>query len=404
MINEQNVDPPLLAPSEHQMWASPQEKSRSKMTAQEINEKYIRGEQRIITESNREKLPNFVEALNKPGYMDLQPFYQRRIRWDPERQSRLIESFIINVPVPPVFLYERNYNSYEVMDGQQRITSVRDFYENKLKLAGLELWPELNGMRYTDLPSKIRAGIDRRSISSIVLLKESAPDDEEAVLLRQLVFERLNTGGVKLEKQEIRNALYQGRFNNLLLRLSRNNTFRSAWHLPLYTPEEKENQKLPIYGIPFFQKMEDLDVILRFFALRHVRHYKLGMQGFLDLYMVRSLNFGDQDIEFLEDLFIQTLSLANAIYGELLFRPFDPLSNDWLEKPTKAFYDSVMVGLSGFIAAKERLIERREAIIENTKNLFRDSEPGTFTGRGNTKKDIEDRITLFANMIRSVLA
>lgn len=403
MTNEDVLDG-QLAPAEQDMWIVREEKSRSKMTAQEINEKYIRGEQRIITESNREKLPNFVEALGKPGYMDLQPFYQRRVRWDAERQSRLIESFIINVPVPPVFLYERNYNSYEVMDGQQRITAVRDFYENKLKLAGLELWPELNGMRYTDLPSKIRAGIDRRSISSIVLLKESAPDDEEAVLLRQLVFERLNTGGVKLEKQEIRNALYQGKFNDLLLRLSRLDTFRSAWNLPLFTAEERENQTLPIYSVPFFQKMEDLDVILRFYALRHVKHYKLGMQGFLDLYMVRSLNFQESDVVFLEELYTETILLGKDIYGDLLFKPFDPITETWVDKPTKAFYDSVMVGLSMFLDQRETLVQKRAEIVEATKNLFRLHEAGTFTGRGNTKKDIEDRITLFIDMIRNTLA
>lgn len=402
MSNE--VQTEQLAPSEQRMWIAPEEKSRLKMTAQDINEKYIRGEQRIITEANREKLPNFVEALNKPGYMDLQPFYQRRIRWDAERQSKLIESFIINVPVPPVFLYERNFNSYEVMDGQQRITAIKDFYENKLKLAGLELWPELNGMRYTDLPTKVRAGIDRRSISSIVLLKESAPDEEEAVLLRQLVFERLNTGGVRLEKQEIRNALYQGPFNDLLIKLAKHDLFRAAWNLPLYTSEESQNQKLPIYTMPFFQKMEDVDVILRFFALRHVANYKLGMQGFLDLYMVRSLNFNVEDVSFLEELFVDTISLASDIYGQHLFRPFDAAKDDWSDKPQKAFYDVIMVGLSRFINERETLIGRREQIIENTKELFRTHEQGTFTGRGNTKRDIEERISLFTGMVRNVIA
>lgn len=84
------------------------------MTDQEINDKYDLREKRIVTESNREKLPNFVDALRRPDYIDLQPFYQRRERWAPERQSKLIESFIINIPVPPLFLYEKSYNSYEV--------------------------------------------------------------------------------------------------------------------------------------------------------------------------------------------------------------------------------------------------------------------------------------------------
>lgn len=119
-----------LSKSEQVMWLNaPREKSQ-KLTVSEINEKYEKGEQRIVTETNREKLPNFVDALKRNSYMEPRPFYQRRARWDEERQSKLIESFIINIPVPPVFLYERAYNSYEVMDGQQRITAISDFYTN----------------------------------------------------------------------------------------------------------------------------------------------------------------------------------------------------------------------------------------------------------------------------------
>jgi hypothetical protein len=393
----------IKTPAEENMWSQAEQKSNNNMTASQINDKYIRGEQRIITESNREKLPNFVEALKRHDYMDLQPFYQRRVRWDVERQSRLIESFIINVPVPPIFLYERKYNSYEVMDGQQRITAIQHFYENMFALKGLEVWPELNGMRYKDLPSQIRAGIDRRSISSIVLLKESAPDDEEAILVRQLVFERLNTGGVKLEKQEIRNALYQGRLNDLLLKLSKDDIFRSAWDLPRFNPDENRNYNLKIYSMPFFQKMEDLEVILRFFALRHVEHYKFGMAGFLDLYMIRSSSFTEDDINILENLFIRTINLAHKIYGDLIFRPYDKDKNEWSDKPQKAFHDSVMVGLSYFLDDSEFLIDNREEVINETRILFEQHENGVFTGRGNTKKDTEDRINFYIEMLRRIV-
>ena len=78
----------------------------------------------------------------------------------------------MNIPAPPVFLYEKEYNSYEVMDGQQRISALRDFYEGNFELAALKQWPEINGRTYQTLPDKIRAGLDRRSITSIVLLKE----------------------------------------------------------------------------------------------------------------------------------------------------------------------------------------------------------------------------------------
>jgi hypothetical protein len=175
----------IIAPAEEKMWERSSSKNgKHQMTDEEINNKYEQGQQRILTEMNREKLPSFAESLKKPNYMDVSPFYQRRLRWDKTKQSQLIESFLINIPVPPIILYEREYNSYEVMDGQQRITAIKDFYNNNLKLEGLELWSELNGRTYQQLPDKIKAGIDRRAISSIVLITESTQSTEEAFFLK----------------------------------------------------------------------------------------------------------------------------------------------------------------------------------------------------------------------------
>ena len=184
---------------EQKMWKEKAtEKNKKGPSKTNIVAKYHSREKRIMTEINREKLPSFAEALKKPGYMNLQPFYQRRSRWDKQKQSRLIESFIVNIPIPPIILYEQDYNSYEVIDGQQRITAIKDFYENKLKLTGLEFWPELNGLTYQELNQIIKAGIDRRSISTITIVTESTADPEEAMLLKQLAFERINTRGVDL--------------------------------------------------------------------------------------------------------------------------------------------------------------------------------------------------------------
>jgi probable addiction module antidote protein len=224
----------LLAPSEQQLWVKLPKERPLHVTDAEINERYARGEGRIVIETNREKIPGFVGLLQQPNYMDLRPFYQRRPRWSVAKQSLLIESFIMNIPVPPVFLYEKEYNSYEVMDGQQRITALQEFFGGKFELSDLKQWPEINGRtyQYQTLPEKIKAGLDRRSITSIVLLKESTSCEEEASSLRETVFERLNTGGVELTRQEIRNALYRGRMNNLIDRLSRMPVFRKAWGIP----------------------------------------------------------------------------------------------------------------------------------------------------------------------------
>ena len=381
------------------MWLKKSSDSERRLNDDEINTKYAKRELRIVTEMNREQLPNFVDALKRPNWMELRPFYQRRPRWDPVRQSKLIESFIMNIPVPPLFVYESDLAKYEVMDGQQRITAIRDFYTNKLELEGLEQWPELNGRIYDKLPGEIRKGIDRRSISYFVLLKESAVTSEEEALLRQQVFERLNTGGVKLSQQEIRNSIYHGKFNSLLLDLVKHPVFRAAWGIPQHTAEEDKNPPDELLAIPLYAQMRDVEIALRFFALRHAEHYQRGMAGFLDLYMVRTRAFTDADIEAARDLFTQTLDVAHAIYGDLLFRPWDAERNAWNPRPQVAFADAVMVGISRHLALSKILTARKDEILNGTKHLFENNPPGTFTGQRNTKKDVQQRIALFDAML-----
>ena len=391
----------MYSDSEQKMWNVEPKENDATLSVSQINEKYENGEQRIVTETNREKLPNFVNALERENYMEVRPFYQRRSRWDEERQSKLIESFIINIPVPPVFLYEKAFDSYEVMDGQQRITAITDFYSNRFALKGLDLWPELNGMKYSDLPNKIRSGLDRRSISSIILLKESAPDEEDAIFLRQLVFERLNTGGIKLERQEIRNSLSSGSFNDMLFKLAQNNTFRKIWGLPKFEPVEIDNHKMPIYKKSFFKKMEDIEVILRFFTLRHMEHYKYGIQGFLDLYMVRSTNFKNYDLDFLKSLFEETLNTAHSIYGDDVFKVYD--NGITKGKPVKGMYDAIMVSLSELVPDHHKFIEKKNIIVKSTKELFDEKGSSSITGRASTKSDLENRINLFRQLFLSSL-
>ncbi len=385
------------------MWEAPTRVPQPKTLDEEINAKYAKRELRIVTESNREQLPNFVEALKRPDWMELRPFYQRRPRWDKVRQSKLIESFVMNIPVPPLFVYESAIAKYEVMDGQQRITAILDFYTNKLKLEGLEQWPELNGRIYDKLPSEIRKGIDRRSISYIVLLKESALTSEDEALLRQEVFERLNTGGIKLSHQEIRNALYQGKLNSLLFELVKNETFRRIWAMPKHSESAELNRAEELLSDRNYVTMRDVEIVLRFFALRHAEHYQRGMKGFLDLYMVRARKFTDEDISRLRGLFEETVGIGYAIYGDLFARPWDKEKNSWAARAHIAFSDAVTVGISRHLTSAEQLIAKREPIIEATRILFEKYPQGTFTGRGNTKRDVQDRIQFFEDMLKEQL-
>ena len=185
-----------------------EEKNKNMLSDEEINEKYQKGEARIVTEQGAIKLPLVKEIFSSNNY-ERKPIYQRRITWDNKKRSRLIESFIINIPVPPIFMYEIEFGRYEVMDGLQRISTIIDFYSDLYELEGLTEWPELNGKKYSELPQKIKEGIDRRQLSMVSLLKESAKTQLQEQKMKRMVFERLNTGGVKLEDQEIRNALYE---------------------------------------------------------------------------------------------------------------------------------------------------------------------------------------------------
>jgi hypothetical protein len=147
---------------------------------------------------------------------------------------------LLNIPIPPIFLFENDYSQYEIMDGKQRLEAITGYLDNTFPLRGLEYWPELDGSRFGDLPPTIQRGLLRRTINAIVLLAETSRLANAEIDVRMALFKRLNTGGVRLNAQELRNALYPSRFNELLITLSKWDVFRSTWRIPKYTPEEDE--------------------------------------------------------------------------------------------------------------------------------------------------------------------
>jgi len=387
-----------LAPFEKKMWKSlPPNTPNHPRFDRDTYQRYDFKETPIVTEINREKLPRFVESLKLSNYIEMRSFYQRRGRWTATMKSRLIESFILNIPVPSIILYQQDFKPYEVLDGEQRISAIQEFYENKLKLTELEILPELNGDTYNTLPQKIRANIDRRSISSIAILAELTSNPEADKFLKQKTFERLNTGILKLSQQEMRNILYGGKFNELLLELARYPRFAEAWGIPT-GDNSRDLEKNSIY-----EKMEDAELVLRFFALRNIEHYRMEMPEFLDLYMMKSLNFSMHDINFLEDTFIETISLAYYVYGQHLFKPFDPHSQTWSEQSNRFYYDVTMLGFNKHLFDAYQLMSGRDRVIEATKNLFNQPEARFLTGGGTSKAEIQERLGIFDEMLSQVI-
>lgn len=373
-------------------------------TDEEINEKYLKGEVRIVTEQARYPLCTIKDMFNGNDYI-LNPDFQRRLRWDSIKQSKLIESFIINVPIPPIFLYEKEYSVYEVMDGLQRITAIKEFYEDKYALDGLEIWPELNGKKYSTLPEQVRKGIDRRYISSIILLKETAKDPKTATALKQLVFSRINSGGAKLEDQEYRNALYPGIFNDLTIELARNETFCDIFEIPF--PVETENPvSVELRENSKYKTMKDVETVLRFFAMLKIDSWEsITLSKFLDLFLEHANKLPEDAIAYYKNLFERTIQLAYDIYGEKTFCMWKKNSKGdsyrWTKRATIVLYDPLMVVLSENIDKSERFISMKDDIINGTKDLFENNED-LLNGRNTSSSNVKERIRVFREYFNSL--
>lgn len=381
-------------------------------TDEEINTKYKKGEIRIITEQARYPIKN-IRGMLESGDYKRNPEYQRRKRWDNGKKSRLIESFIINVPLPPIFLYEYEYSKYEVMDGLQRLTAINDFYMDSFALEGLEYWQELEGKKYSELPSEIKAGIDRRYLSSIILLQETAKDDKEAEELKQIVFERLNSGGEDLTAQETRNALYPGKFNQLCIELSKNEIFKKMWRIPSYEEmlDEKKLIDERIYRlteIERYKTMEDVELILRFFAFRFLSLYNHIMRDFLDEYLKQANKWSDNTLTKLRQCFIDTIELGYNIFAKDAFTLIGLQKND---KPsntvTKTIYEPLMQSLSKYLEYKDKLLEYKKEIntnkFSNKNDLILPNGKELFDGKYAHKGVLEKRIEYFDKLFEQYI-
>ncbi|MBI6571445.1 hypothetical protein B0A91_18620 [Pseudomonas syringae] len=318
----------------------------------------------------------------------INPEFQRRDRWDEERQSRLIESLLMNVPIPPVFLGEDDYGFYVVLDGRQRLTAIQSFLNNTLALKGLVVWDDLNGLRFNEL---VKRGLDkhltRRFLSAIALLKESSP------AIKYDVFDRLNTGGVKANEMEVRNAVFRGPFTDALHKLSRHPEFCKAWEIPIDPIEAQSN--------PIYQKMIDLSIVLRFFALSDPEKMDTTFKDFLGEFMeernklyVATPELAARDAERFERAVLNSIN----VFGTNSFRNPSKMMKG---PPSLPIAEAIMIGLSDYDPA---LIteEIAKEIKSDFSNLCNDPDFLKSISSGtNGKGAIKTRINKARAMFRS---
>ena len=372
-----------------------------------INAKYVKGEVRIITEQARYPLPSVVGMYEDNRAYVLNPDFQRRHRWNRQKQSRLIESFIMNVPIPPIFLYEVEYSRYEIMDGLQRMTAIYEFYKDKFSLTDLEEWKELNGLRYSELPEQVQKGIDRRYLSSIILLQETAKSTQEAQRLKQLVFERINSGGVQLESQESRNAIYNGPLNKLCIELARNPYLCRMWDIPEPTTTELETGVFSddLLENETFRRMEDVELVLRFFAYRQrLLHDQTALNVYLDEFLRKGNVFSAELLTKYRELFEETVKLVFDLLGEDAFHLWRQRKSgwNWFDRPTKVVYEPVMYAFSQRLERKTELLLQADEISAALPGFYQKNY-AIFEGRKVNRADMSARNEAVIALVDSFL-
>ncbi|HEX5181883.1 MAG TPA: DUF262 domain-containing protein [Allosphingosinicella sp.] len=362
------------------------------------------GEQpfRAVYQTNNFFLPQIKDLIVDGDVLNIRPEYQRRLRWSDTQKSLLIESLLLNVPIPPLFFFESDLARYEVMDGQQRLNAIKEFLSGDFSLRGLTVLSALNGRRYTKLPPRIKRSLDRASVQAIVVLQESQTSLKKAgshrfYELRRFVFERLNTGGRRLNAQEIRNAVYGSLFNNLVIELARGNTFTRIWGIPSFQAadpneyyEDPERQKNSLY-----RTMGDCQIVLRFFALRDPKHIQGSIRRILDNCMERNLDLDTEQCAALGAAFNERLEFLDVLFDGA---PFEAVLYG-RKRPLVSIFDSMMVAVDRLWARKDELTAKKRKILKAYDVLLaKEGSTGRLTGSANTAQDIKDRIDLFEHM------
>ncbi|MFW5869727.1 MAG: GmrSD restriction endonuclease domain-containing protein [Planctomycetota bacterium] len=278
----------------------------------------------IVLEKNDRSLSEF-HRWYKSGRLVVDPEWQRKYVWDRKRASKLVESFLVDIPVPVIYLAKNDQGKYEVIDGLQRLTSVFDFFDGEYKLRGLDMLRDLNAKRYADLPETRQNKLQDATLRTFELSPQTPKD------LMFVIFERLNTGGVALNDMEIRNCLFRGRLNNLLQELAENEDFISC-----------VNQR----GLA--RRMDDRSLVLRFLSFyeRTYHKAKTGLKKFINEFFETYRDPSDEKLQEFRKVFKKAMRASVTVFGDKGFRLRKDVKEgdgwgEWAGRPNKAIFQVV---------------------------------------------------------------
>ena len=302
----------------------------------------------------RETPHTIFEIMRKydDGRLIIDPDFQRRLVWKPEQQSRFIESIILNFPLPPFYVNETREGKYIIVDGLQRTTALHEFMNNEFKLTGLEALPNLNGKNFDDL--KLMSGAYQTKIEdkkiTLYVLRPSVPMEVVYDL-----FNRINTGGTKLERQEVRNCIFLGKATTLLKELSETEVFKHAI----------DNGISP-------RRMKDREAILRYLSFKlfdYKEYYQGDMSDFVEKAMRKINKMSDEEISDLKKDFERVMQLSYEFFNDRNFRvPFP-------EKTTRGRINIAVLESVGYWFSKQTndfLYQNKAGIIKNFEKLLKE--------------------------------
>lgn len=364
-------------------------KKISKERENAIIAKFLKAQDRLVYQTADLSLSSLtgMTTVGPKGKaaIDLEPDFQRRKRWSPEKQSALIESFLMNVPVPPIYLAEDTFGQYSVVDGKQRLTAIHAFMSGALSLTGLESFKEIDGLVFENLPEDLRNALSIRPYVRVVtLLKQSDPN------LKFEVFTRLNRGGEPMLAQELRKVAYRGPFSDLIFSLSESEFL-------------KDRLKITSETSPAYVQMDDAEYVLRYFALLESwKTFSGALRHELDNCMVRNSKLPAAEVATLGERFSAALEACRRIWGQRAFQRHT--GNSWRDQFLAGMYDAEMVAVSQLTAQEVAKAEAASSsVIESTAALFALPDFDKAVRQGtNTPSFVRNRIDTVLDLLRAL--
>lgn len=332
-------------------------------------------------------LQNIVDRLQEDE-IELTPDYQRNLVWNTAKKSRLIESIFLNIPLPSFYFDATNPSKWIVIDGLQRLSSIKEFFIDKtLVLQGLE-YLSLNGKKADEVPqSYIRRSMER-NITGIMMLP-STPSD-----IKFNIFKRINTGGVSLNSQEIRNALATNRVRKVLLKFSKSPEFLKATS----------------YSISD-SRMLDKEFVLRYlsFRINDIEQYKKSnsFDDFLTKSCERLDKIDESIIDEMYDDFVMSMKTNYEIFGKKAFRKISISDGNRINPINKGLFDCFSVIISKMSKEEcKKLILNKNIIIEKLSNLLDKANTSskllTYISSASVNS-VENRFLIVRNLLKEVL-